>query len=120
MQGPLSKATKLGEAVNGTSNGSIYVCCLMAPYFNMAIRNNGNVLSIRVEPTTEQNLPTDLKKLGFGGNNLNEYLSQHFKCEGGPLSLCGAYGAIVEQVKFIFGGNAIKALLWDSVQDIGL
>jgi hypothetical protein len=116
----LTKATELGQEVNGTSSGSIYIVCLIADSFKMAIRNNGNVLSIRVEPREGVPFPVvALQQLGFGGTQFDTYASQHFKCDGGPLSLCGAYGALIEQINFLFEEEEIVSMKWGSLINSG-
>lgn len=117
----LDVAIELGQPVHGTSAGSIYVCCLIGHGFNMALRNNSNSLSLRVEPNkTGHDFPVSkLKKLGFGSGKPTEYMSQHFSCEGGSLATCGAYGAIIEQTKYLFDGEVGVTLDWKALENAG-
>jgi len=65
----------------------------------MAIRvKSGSGISMRIEPSKSAKLDTEtltkLKLLGFGVQDGGEYVSQHFKAEGGTFAGCGAYGAV--------------------------
>jgi hypothetical protein len=120
---PLTKAKALGQLVEGTSKGSTYVCCVLHEEFGVAIRDNGGTISLRVEPRKPKvALPSKvrigMKQLGFGGDDPS-YLSQHFKAEGGPLAGCGAYGAVIEQIKHLFGTDNVASLPWKEIVNAG-
>lgn len=119
---PLAKATKIGQPVNGTSDSSIYVCCLTGAAVNMAVRNNLGHLSFRVESTQGEltvSALVKLKKLGFGSSKEKLYVSQHFKCDGGNYAPCGAYGALMEQMQYLFKGTK-KCAPWSQVETAGV
>ncbi len=119
----LAEATILGEAVLGTSGGSVYITCLRTVHFNMAVRSKlNNTISLRIEATVlgglDDNSSTKLATLGFVTAGPGLHFSQHFKCEGGPLSGCAAYEAVVGQIRFLFD-NFLEALPWKDVQQAG-
>ena len=118
----LHLATELGQPVFGTSKGSTYICCAIHQHFNVAIRNKSGGISMRVEPNHSEHLGdlaiTNMKQLGFGGDSTT-YLSQHFETQGGPLSGCAAYGAIIEQIKYLFGEGIVGILDWKQVANLG-
>lgn len=118
----LSETTKLGELVMGTSAGSTYVTAILHEDFAIALRDNGGTISLRIEPRHTDFLPEMLQKqfkqLGFSGDKGN-YMSQHFKAEGGALVVCGAYGAVAEQLRFLFGPDKIDSLNWKDLIGAG-
>lgn len=124
MTRSLGLAKKLGEEVHGTSKNSIYILCATNTEFNVAIRDNSGTISIRIEmcmggsidPTT-RNL---LIKCGFTGDENGKYMSQHFKMtKSDPLTGCGAYGATMEQLRYLFPANMIATLPWKDLANAG-
>ena len=117
-------ATDLGDPVYGTSNGSTYITCLITPIFNMAVRvKGGSSFSMRCEPRKkakfEDMVAKRLVSIGFGVGDEGAYASQHFKAEGGPLIGCGAYGAVCEQLRHLFGAENVTSLPWGDIKDAG-
>ncbi len=118
----LRHATNLGQPVGGTSGGSTYITCMLHEGFAIALRDNGGTISLRVEPRGGGELTGLLQKqfktLGFNGEK-GTYMSQHFKAEGGALVACGAYGAVAEQIRFLFGEEKTLTLPWKELVGAG-
>lgn len=117
-------AKKLGEEVSGTSTSSIYIVCALSPSFHIALRDNGGTISMRVEPHEafgfDDPMRMNFHKCGFTGDAKGHYMSQHFQAVGGdPLSRCGAYGATMEQLRYLFHDMKIATLPWKELINAG-
>ncbi len=121
----LAKAKNLGDPVLGTSENSIYFYIANAPNIKIAIRIKGNNISCRVEAINGEKLVYEdierLKKIGFGmASKDGLHMSQHYQVEGGPLVACGAYGSMIEQLKFLYEAHNIEAMDWGSINKQGV
>lgn len=119
----LCEVTALGDQVTSTSQGSYYICAILHNNFAVAVRHNGDKLSLRVEPRNGNMFSYSdkkaLKNIGFG-NGDETYMSQHFSCFGNSvLVVCGAYGAIREQFNYSFGKDSITSLNWRNLENCG-
>lgn len=119
----LAQATEVGQAVTGTSSGSVYLCCALHDHFAVAVRDKqGGSMSLRIESTTGNPIPVtvanQLKEIGFTGNP-ESHLSQHFNATGGALIPAGAYGAVMEQLRWLFGADKLTTLPYAAVKGKG-
>ena len=77
----LRQATHIGQLVAGTSVSSRYVCVLLTPKMNMAVRTKATTLSVRVEPVPAavftQGQMLALAELGFTVQPSGNYASMH-------------------------------------------
>lgn len=124
MAKELRYAKKLGEEVKGTSSSSVYIMCAKCDIFHVALRDNGGTISIRVEPhdVFEFDAPMRMNfmKCGFTGEDEGQYMSQHFQSVGGdPLNRCGAYGATMEQLRYLFHPHKLDILPWKELINAG-
>jgi hypothetical protein len=88
----LRDATKLGQAVQGTSSGSVYTVIALNPRVKVAARVQGTGVSIRAEFDNAKSSEIEsLKKFGLSHSG-GEHLSMHMQCDGIPVArVIGAF-----------------------------
>lgn len=79
---PLKDAKVLGQQVKGTGAGSVYTVVGIGARFNMAVREAGGKLSVRVEGKPNNDEVSALVELGLSSNK--GHFSAHFQLESVP------------------------------------
>jgi hypothetical protein len=98
----LANAKYLGQAVFGTSAGSIYRVVGLGPRIRMAIRVLGHKLSVRFEGKLSQSEIEVITSMGFsaGVTSGDTYWSSHFTCTEVPASR--VLGSIIYTPTLVF------------------